>query len=87
MKFVSQVFQFCRAEVGTQRIIDDNKVYFHQVAKSECGENCQITYEYVNQTDTEERGERERGQMLKDTGFSRHVEWHASVDYPSNKCR
>lgn len=88
MKFVSQVFAYCYGEVPSDQIIKDNKVYLHQVVKSSCGENYSISYEYLNgPNDTSAQAENARARELKESGYGKHVEWHASVDYSSSKCR
>jgi hypothetical protein len=88
MKFVSQTFAYCYGEVPRDQIIRDNKIFFHQVVKSSCGENYSVSYEYLNgPNDTEEQAERQRQRELREEGYGKHVEWHASVDYPSSRCR
>lgn len=88
MKFVSQVFTYCYGEVPSNQIIKDNKVFLHQVVKSSCGENYAISYEYLNgPNDMSSQAENDRARELRESGYGKHVEWHASVDYPSSKCR
>src|SRR5437867_13240231 len=88
MKFVSQVFAYCYGEVPSSQIINDNKVFFHQVVKSSCGENYAISYEYLNgPNDTFSEADHARDRELKESGYGKHVEWHASVDYPSSRRR
>ncbi len=88
MKFVSQVFAYCYGEVPSDRIIEDNKIYLHQVVKSSCGENYSISYKYLyGPNDTSTQAENARARDLMDKLYGKHVEWEASVDYPSSKCR
>lgn len=87
MKFVSQTFAFCPAEVSGSRIIQDTKIFLHQLVKSSCGENYSVSFSYVDVRDTESQAERDRQQSLREAGYGEHVEWHASVDYYSSKCR
>ncbi len=88
MKFVSQVFTYCYGAVPRDQIIEDNKVYLHQVVKTSCGENYSISYIYLNgPNDTSAQAENYRARELRESGYGKHVEWQASVDYPSSKCR
>jgi hypothetical protein len=88
MKFVSQIFTYCYGEVPSDQIIKDNEVHLHQVVKSSCGENYSISYKYLyGPNDTSAQAENARARELKESGYGKHVEWHASVDYPSSKCR
>jgi len=87
IKFVSQTFAYCAAEVPRNQIIEDQKVFFNQVVKSSCGERYSISYQYVNVSDSEARAEEEREKSLREPGYGKYVPWQASVDYPSTKCR
>lgn len=88
MKFVSQIFAYCYGEVPSRQIVEDNKVFLHQVMKSSCGENYSVTYEYLyGPNDTRSEAEVARDRELRESGYGKHVEWHASVDYPSSRCR
>jgi hypothetical protein len=88
MKFVSQVFVYCYGEVPSSQIIKDNEIFLHQVVKSSCGENYSISYEYLNgPNDTSSQAENDRARELRESGYGKHVEWHASVDYYSSRCR
>jgi len=87
MKFVSQVFAYCLGAVSRQQILNDTKIFFHQVANSRCRGRYSVSFEYVNASDNEAQAEREREQSLRETGYGLHVPWHASVDYASNRCR
>lgn len=88
MKFVSQIFRYCYGEVPSSQIIEDNMIFLYQVIKTSCGENHSITYKYVyGPNDTFAETDNHRDRELKESGYGKHVEWHASVDYPSSDCR
>jgi len=88
MKFVSQIFRYCYGEVPSSQIIDDNMIFLYQVIKTSCGENHSITYKYLyGPNDTFSEADNHRDRELNESGYGKHVEWHASVDYPSSDCR
>lgn len=88
MKFLSQTFSYCYGERPSSQIISDNKIFLHQVIKSSCGENYSVTYQYLyGPNDTFDEAEEHREKELTESGYTKHVEWHASVDYPSSTCR
>jgi hypothetical protein len=86
--YVSQVFGYCEAEVSKGQLIRDTVVEFHQVARASCDGNADVTFEFVNGPHrTEADAEVERANAMRNRDYTKHVEWFASVDYPSTRCR
>jgi hypothetical protein len=87
MKFLSQIFAYCYGAVPNSQIIEDNAIFLNQVITSSCGENYSVSYKYLNgPNDTVTQATDARNRELHESGYGKHVEWTASVDYPSN-CR
>jgi hypothetical protein len=87
VKLVSQVFEFCPLEVPSRQIIEDNALFRAQVAKTVCDSEFDVTYESVPSDSSEDRIEADHKAALRSPDYSKHEQWHASVEYPTRKCR
>ncbi len=86
--FVSQVFGYCEAEVSKGQLLRDTAYEFRQVVRAACEGSVDVTFEFVNGPHAAEAdAEVERERALNSRDYSKHVDWFASVDYPSTRCR
>jgi hypothetical protein len=86
-KYVSQVFGYCYGEVSQKQILEDSKIDFRRAVLNDCGDRYNVSYEYVNgPNDTADQAEQQRQRELQESGYGKHISWHAALDYESSRC-